>query len=1301
MRYAVLLLILTTALRAADLSTITTLGGAHLNNGGTASNAQLCRPFGVSVDSSTGKIYVADRNNALVRVIDQSTGKIDVIAGTNIEGYNGEGTATTRRLHNPQGVCVANGNVYIADSDNNRIRKVDSGGTISTVAGNGVPAYSGDTLAATSASMFFPEGVAVDGAGVMYIADTLNNRIRMVDAGGTITTICGTGAADYTGDNGQATAATLNTPTRVALDGNGHLLIADSVNNALRQIDLTTHVITTIFTDTAVVDVGADGSGNIYVATDSQIKRIDHTDSSVSVVAGDATTNPGNSVDGPATATGLWPTGISVSSAGDLYLVEETYSRLRKISGGNISTLVGGSSGDGGSALGANFVRVIGLKGDNAGNVYLPDFHGNRVRKIDSGGTITTFAGTGVNGSLGDGGPAALAQLKLPADVVVDSRGNVFISEVGAGRIRKVAASDGSTSTFATGLGDCYALAIDGADNIYVASYTSSVVTKITPGGTVIPFAGVFGNTGYNGDNMQATSAFLNFPLGLAADAAGNVFIVDLVNSRIRKVDLTGKITTIAGTGVDGYSGDGIAATSAKINSPRSVAVDGAGRIYIADSQNHRIRKIENGIISTIVGGNGQGLAGDGGPGTAATIDFPWGIYSNLAGTALYFWDWNRYCVRKVTRPDPGPLAYDGVLTTNKNIPQTGTLVGKDGDAHPLTYSIVTNGGKGSANITNTATGAYSYTPNFNASGTDTFTFKVNDGTLDSNTATITVTITALNNAPIASNGTLTTNEDTAKTGTLSASDVDANPLTYTIVANGTKGSAVITNAATGAYTYTPNTDANGADSFTFKANDGSVDSNIATVNVTITPVNDAPVASNGTLTTTEDTAKTGTLSASDVDANPLTYTIVANGTKGSAVITNAATGAYTYTPNTDANGADSFTFKANDGSVDSNIATVNVTITPVNDAPVASNGMLTTNEDTAKSGTLSASDVESDPLSYTIVTNGTKGSAVITNAATGAYTYTPNANANGADSFTFKANDGSVDSNIATVNVTITPVNDAPAIASAASATPSSTTTGADISFSVTGSDVDGDTLTNLWDFGDGVQSSGASVTHAYATPGNFTASVTVSDPSGAHVASTIGVTISAPSGPPVGPPVTGTPGDSDGDGFPDALEIALGTNPLSAADTPFGGAPAGPLQPLSVGKLSIALNFKRTNADSLMLEGTVAIPAGFAPLGQTVVVDVGGVVRSFTLDKTGKASHGSDSFQFTLKKGAATARFTAKFSKAALAATLADEGLTSQAAVKALKTIRVNLLFAATDYQFDDTVLYSANAGKTGSAK
>ena len=242
-----------------------------------------------------------------------------------------------------------------------------------------------------------------------------------------------------------------------------------------------------------------------------------------------------------------------------------------------------------------------------------------------------------------------------------------------------------------------------------------------------------------------------------------------------------------------------------------------------------------------------------------------------------------------------------------------------------LTVSIVTNGARGMVMITNAATGAYTYTPNTGATGVDSFTFKANDGQLDSNTATITVNIALVNFAPVANNGSLDTNMNTAEIGTLIANDVDGDALIYSIVSNGSIGTALITNPVTGAYTYTPDPGEVGADSFSFRVSDGLVNSNTAIVSVNIASVNTAPVANDASMNVVVNAVTFGVLSASDADGDAMTYSIVTNGGQGFAVITNAATGEFAYTSNAGASGSDSFTYKVNDGQDDSIVATVSI----------------------------------------------------------------------------------------------------------------------------------------------------------------------------------------------------------------------------------------------------------------------------------------------------------------------------------------------------------------------------------------
>jgi PKD repeat protein len=279
------------------------------------------------------------------------------------------------------------------------------------------------------------------------------------------------------------------------------------------------------------------------------------------------------------------------------------------------------------------------------------------------------------------------------------------------------------------------------------------------------------------------------------------------------------------------------------------------------------------------------------------------------------------------------------------------------------------------------------------------------------------------NTPPVAQSTSFTTPEDTVVNGAFIVSDLNGDPLTSSIVSNGTLGNAIITNAQTGSYSYTPNRNVSGIDRFTYKANDGIADSNIGTVNVTIVPANDAPVTVDGTIATNEGLPANGTLIATDIDGDALSYALVTNGSLGSAVITNSSTGAFTYTPKADAWGTDTFTYKANDGTAVSNISSVSVIITPINDIPVATDGIVATKQDVPAESILTARDIEGETLTYAIVTNGSLGTAVITNSSTGAFTYSPKPQVWGTDTFTFKVNDGIVDSNVGTVTVTINQV--------------------------------------------------------------------------------------------------------------------------------------------------------------------------------------------------------------------------------------------------------------------------------------
>jgi len=351
-------------------------------------------------------------------------GSIATVAGNGSQGYGGDGgPARSAQLNSPFGVAVDGAHsLYISNPGVFCvIRKVNAAETISTVAGDATQScgYSGDGGPANAAQLNNPAGVAVDGAGNLYIADTDNNLIRKVSANGIISTVAGNGVPDpgllgygnsgYSGDGGPATAATMNWPTGVAVDGAGNLYIADSGNNVIRKVSHDTGKISTV-------------AGN-----------------GVSGFSGDG---------GRATSASLWsPDSVAVSSAGTLYIADTGNNRVRKVSaGGRISTVAGngdsvflGRGGNGGPARSAVLSNPVGVALDSAGNFYISDSANGRILKVNPAGTISTVAGNGNSGYSGNGGPAGRAQLNGPEDVTLDSAGNLYIADSANNVVREVA----------------------------------------------------------------------------------------------------------------------------------------------------------------------------------------------------------------------------------------------------------------------------------------------------------------------------------------------------------------------------------------------------------------------------------------------------------------------------------------------------------------------------------------------------------------------------------------------------------------------------------------------------------------------------------------------------------------------------------------------------------------------------------------------------------------------------------------------------------------------------------------------
>ena len=696
---------------------MTTAGGKTVGDGGPTTNAVLNFPYTVAVDAA-GNLFIADAANNRIRRVAASTGVITTVAGTGDAGFFGDGgPATNAQLWNPTGVAVdAAGNLFIADADNNRVRRVAAGtGIITTVAGTGDGGFGGDGGAATSAQLWIPIGVAVDAAGDLFIADAQNNRIRQVVAGSRIiTTVAGTGDAGFGGDAGPAISAQLWIPTGVAVDAASNLFIADAANNRVRRVATGTGTITTVAgtgdfgflgdggsaTSAQLwipTGVAVDASGNLFIAdaANSRIRKVAAASGIITTVAGSS----GGSLDdgSPATSAQLQtPTGVAVDAAGNLFIADADDNRIRQVTAatGIITTAAGtggpGFSGDGGPATSVQLSTPTGVAIDAAGNLFIADADDHRIRQVAPGGIISTVAGTGTAGFLGDDGLATTARLQTPTGVAVDAAGNLFIADADNNRVRRVAVDTGIITTVAgTGtagfsgddgpatsaqLRTPTGIAVDAAGNLFIADAANNRIRRVAADtGIITTFTGT-GVAGFSGDEGDATAAELSFPYYVALDAVGNLVIADQGNFRVRRVASdTGIITTVAGTGHAGFSGDAGPATNAQLSVPYGVALDAAGNLFIADQGNFRVRQVavDTGIITTVAGTGTHGFSGDGGPATDAQLSVSYGVALDAAGN-LFISDTGNKRVRAV---DLAASALPPLITLADEINATFTFV--------------------------------------------------------------------------------------------------------------------------------------------------------------------------------------------------------------------------------------------------------------------------------------------------------------------------------------------------------------------------------------------------------------------------------------------------------------------------------------------------------------------------------------------------------------------------------------------------------------------------------------------------
>ncbi|MCF6390999.1 Ig-like domain-containing protein, partial [Mycobacterium sp. MBM] len=405
------------------------------------------------------------------------------------------------------------------------------------------------------------------------------------------------------------------------------------------------------------------------------------------------------------------------------------------------------------------------------------------------------------------------------------------------------------------------------------------------------------------------------------------------------------------------------------------------------------------------------------------------------------------------------PATVGDSFTTDEDTVLNGNVLTNDSDVDGDTLTATLVDGPTNGTLQLNADGTFTYTPTADFNGTDTFTYTAGDSAATSSVTTVSITVTPVNDAPVATNDSFTTDEDTVLTGNVLSNDTDTDgdTLTTTLVDGPANGTLELN--ADGTFTYTPDADFNGADSFTYTAGDGTATSAIATVSITIDPVNDTPVTAGDTFTTDEDTVVTGNVltNDSDTDGDTLTATLVDGPSNGTLQLN--TDGTFTYTPDADFNGTDTFTYTAIDGTATSPVETVSITVDPVNDTPVTTTDSFTTNEDTGVSGNVltNDSDPDGDTLTATLVTGPANGTLELN--TDGTFTYTPTADFNGTDSFTYTAGDGTATSSVTTVSITVSPVNDTPVTAADSFTTDEDTAVSGNVLSNDT--DADGNTLT------------------------------------------------------------------------------------------------------------------------------------------------------------------------------------------------------------------------------------------------
>ena len=702
------------ALLTAQTYTIDTVAGGALPVNVAGLSASVGLVSALALDAN-GNVFFASPDYNVVLRLDAVSHIVTLAAGNGIAGFSGDdGPATAAEIDSPQGLAVDSaGNLFLSDTNDGVIREV-SNGVITTLFSTADP----------SGPPYYPSALALDSAGNLYFTDPLNSRVVKV-SNGVVTTVAGNLITGFSGDDGPAANASLNSPNGLAVDSQGNVYIADSGNNCVREVSNGT-----IFTIAQVDDplgLAVDSSGNLFVSeNDGTVSEI--ANGVMTTAAGNG--NYGFSGDGgPALSAQFYsPVALAVDASDNIFIADQNNERVREVSGGIVNTIAGngtGYSGDNGPAAVAQLYQPDGIAVDGLGNLLIADTGNGRVREV-ANGVITTVAGNGTAGYTGDGGPAISAELGYAEAVATDAAGDLFIDD-GYGIIREV--SGGVINTVAgfggygfggdggPALGGEWgyseSIALDTSGKLYISDGGDNRV-RVVWGGYIYSLAGN-GTAGYAGEGGPAIEAELNSPTGVAVDIAGNLYIADTNNSCVRQISPSGIITTVAGTGVMGFSGDDGPAASALIGLPSGIAVDALGSLYIADQEYEVVRKVSGGVITTIAGGGAT--LGDGGSALNAQLGSTLAVAVD-ASENVYIADYENNRVRVLT-PSEAPCTYSvspggsytltdaastlsAVIQTNasctwavQNLPDWITLAGSPLGSGPATVALEVAPGSG------------------------------------------------------------------------------------------------------------------------------------------------------------------------------------------------------------------------------------------------------------------------------------------------------------------------------------------------------------------------------------------------------------------------------------------------------------------------------------------------------------------------------------------------------------------------------------------------------------------------------